>query len=253
MWYGGFIQILTKEVVSNIIRFNYEDQQISFEFADGNKMINATEMAKPFPNKRINNFLRNQQTIDFISLLESRYANSRIGSKMLEREVLRVVKGGKPDLQGTWMDEKLALKFAAWLSPEFELWVFDRIEELLINGKTQLKNIQPGEFGKTLRLLAEQWEQQEKINMSVRQDLNRTAKRLDELESKIISSDENYYTIAGYCNLVRVSCPLHKAKSWGKSATALSRKKTIPTGLAHDERYGKVRTYHKDVLREIIG
>lgn len=27
-------------------------------------------------------------------------------------------------LQGSWMDEKLALKFAAWLSPRFELWVW---------------------------------------------------------------------------------------------------------------------------------
>jgi len=33
------------------------------------------------------------------------------------------------------MHRKLALKFAAWLSPEFELWVYDRIEELLLEAK----------------------------------------------------------------------------------------------------------------------
>ena len=156
-------------------------------------------------------------------------------------------------LQGTWMDEKLALKFAAWLSPRFELWVYDRIQELITTGETRLKGIPPSGFAATLRLLAEQWEKQERINEDVREELHKTAQRLDELESKIISVDDHYYTIAGYCNLKKIPCPLHLAKEWGKTAAALSRQKSIPTGTAHDERYGQVRTYHEDVLQEVIG
>ena len=38
------------------------------------------------------------------------------------------------------MDEKLALKFAAWLNPEFELWVYDKIYELLTTGQASMKN-----------------------------------------------------------------------------------------------------------------
>jgi hypothetical protein len=34
-----------------------------------------------------------------------------------------------------------------------------------------------------------------------------TAQRLDDLESKIISTDENYYPIAGCCNLKHI--PVH--------------------------------------------
>jgi hypothetical protein len=41
-------------------------------------------------------------------------------------------------------------------------------------------------------------------------------------------------------------------KAWGKAAAALSRQKNIPTGTAHDERYGKVRTYHMKVLNKVI-
>ena len=82
--------------------------------------------------------------------------------------------------------------------------------------------------------------------------MDKTAERLDELESKIISVDSYYYTIAGYCNLHKIPCPLHQAKAWGKAAAALSRQKKIATGSAHDERYGKVRTYHEDVLKEVI-
>ena len=236
--------------MSGVTKFDYGGQTISFEFADGNKMINATEMARPF-RKQIGHFLALQGTRDYILLLESRYRDSDIGG--MAREVLRVIKGGVPELQGTWMDEKLALKFAAWLSPEFELWVYDRIQELITTGVTRLQGIPPSGFAATLRLLAEQWEKQEHINENVREELDKTAQRLDELESKIISVDDHYYTIAGYCNLHKIPCPLHQAKEWGKTAAALSRQKDIPTGAAHDERYGQVRTYHEDVLKEVVG
>jgi len=103
-----------------------------------------------------------------------------------------------------------------------------------------------------LRLLAEQWEKQKQINENVKEELDKAAQRLDELESKIISVDDHYYTIAGYCNLHKIPCPLHMAKEWGKNAAALSRHKAIPTGTAHDERYGQVRTYHVDVLKEVV-
>lgn len=234
--------------MNEITKFDYEGQSISFEFADGNKMINATEMAKPF-GKLVGNFLRLKETKEYITLLEERYSDVNIG-----REALRVVKGGDVNdvLQGTWMDEKLALKFAAWLSPRFELWVYDRIQELLSTGETRLQGIPPSGFATTLRLLAEQWEMQEQINEDMRQELNKTAERLDELEAKIISVDDHYYTIAGYCNLHKIPCPLHLAKEWGKQAAALSRQRNVPTGVAHDERYGQVRTYHMDVLREVV-
>ena len=234
--------------MADIIKIDYEGQKISFEFADGNRMINATEMAKPF-GKLVGGFLRLQSTKEFILLLESRYADMHNGTTT---GVLRVIQGGEPEIQGTWMDEKLALKFAAWLSPAFELWIYDKIQELLTTGKTELKEVPPTGFSATLRLLAQQWEAQEKINSEVRQELDNTAERLDELEAKILSVDDQYYTIAGYCALNGIACPLHLAKEWGKRAVALSATKKIATGSAHDERFGKVRTYHIDVLKDVI-
>ena len=239
--------------MSQLTRFDYDGQQISFEFADGNKMINATEMARSFKGKAVADFLRLKNTKEYIGLLEERYGNSHIAPGE-PREVLRVVKGGDASegLQGTWMDEKLALKFASWLSPRFELWVYDRIQELLTTGQTQLQGAPPSGFAATLRLLAEQWEKQEGINAEVRQELDQAAERLDELEAKITSVDDHYYTIAGFCALHKIPCPLHQAKAWGKEATRLSREREIATGAAHDERFGKVRTYHEAILREVV-
>ena len=236
--------------MADITRFDYEGHKISFEFADGKRMINATEMAKPF-GKMVSGFLRIQGTKEFMNLLEERYADLHIAPK---KEILRVVKGGDASLglQGTWMDEKLALKFAAWLSPVFEMWVYDKILELLTTGKTELTETKPTGFSATLRLLAQHWEEQERINSTVREELDETANRIDELEAKILSVDDHYYTIAGYCSLNKIPCPLHKAKEWGKKAVATSKTKNTPTGTAHDERFGQVRTYHEDVLKEII-
>lgn len=126
--------------------FTYQGNPIAFDFGDGHRMINAAEMAKPF-NKTPNHFLRNRQTQNYINEL-ARFAN------LQSDQIVRVINGGQH--YGTWMHEKLALKFAAWLSPQFELWVFDRIQELLLRGYTQLPAALPAQDDR-LRKLEEQF------------------------------------------------------------------------------------------------
>lgn len=223
----------------------FNGHSITFEFEDGNKMVNATQMAKPF-GKRVDNYLRLQGTKDYILLLEARYSDVR------EREVLRIIQGGVPELQGTWMDEKLALKFAAWLSPVFELWVYDKIEELFRTGRTELDNRPSTDIISALRLIVDKLEYQERDINELKEGLKEVKDYVGDLEAKIISKDENYYSVAGYSRLVNRACPLHVAKELGRQATALSYQKGLPIGSTHDERYGKVGTYHKDVLKEVI-
>jgi len=101
--------------------FKYNENPITFQNGD-HVMVNAAEMAKPF-NKKVAHFLRNQQTLNFLTELRNR----------ISTDPVVVIHG---DGGGTWMHEKLALKFAAWLSPEFELWIYDRIKELMQHGMT---------------------------------------------------------------------------------------------------------------------
>lgn len=235
--------------MTNVTKFDYEGVNISFEFTDGNKMINATEMAKSF-KKQVGHFLSNKQSKEYILLLEKRYRNSDNAHK---REVLRVIQGGKPEMQGTWMDEKLALKFAAWLSPEFELWVYDRIFELLTKGKTELPDHKPTNVViKSIRLIADQLESHEKELGDIKTDIGEIKEYVSDLEAKITSIDEQYYSVSGYCSLNGIPCPLDKAKGWGYSATKESNKKGIAIGKAYDAKYGSINTYHIDILKEII-
>jgi hypothetical protein len=237
--------------MSKITKFQYEGDSISFEFNDGNQMINATQMAKPF-GKLVADFLRLKATKDYSSLLQERYVNSHIVPK---RAVIRVVKGGDASegLQGTWMDEKLALKFAAWLSPEFELWVYDRIEELLKTGKTKIRDIRPGmDLINSIRLIADQLEYHERDIEKLKDDMVEVKDYIADIEAKIISIDENYYSISGYCALNSVPCPLDKAQKWGHAATKLSNQKSTPIGKAYDAKYGDINTYHLDILAVIV-
>ena len=103
-----------------VVKFEYEGFPISFDFGDGDKFINATEMAVPF-GKRVVDFFRLKQTAEYIdvlhkSLIISRSENPHIGqirsltTENLARHyphLIRVVKGGNQP-QGTWVHEKIA-------------------------------------------------------------------------------------------------------------------------------------------------
>lgn len=239
---------MENKIRKNIKKFEYNGFNITFEFEDGNKMINATEMAKPF-KKLVGHFLSLKGTKDYILLLESRYRDHDNGDK---NEILRVIRGGTPELQGTWFDEKLALKFASWLAPEFELWVYDRIDELLKTGKTEL-SISPGQnIIRSIRLIADQLEAHDRDIHELKEEVGYIKDYIGDLEAKITSIDENYYSISGYCSLHSIPCPLNQAKAWGLTATKMSHGSNMPVGKAYDAKYGKINTYHFDILKKVV-
>ncbi|ALU74318.1 hypothetical protein AUW17_03115 [Tenacibaculum dicentrarchi] len=105
--------------------FIYQDTEIHFAFElDGNVMVNATEMAKAF-NKRLDVFLKTDQTKAFMKTLE--FTPFGGNSVPLKRDEIIQTKG----VSGTFFTRILALKFAAWLDVEFELWLFTAIDELM--------------------------------------------------------------------------------------------------------------------------
>ena len=111
--------------------FEYDGKRITFDFGDGIEMVNATEMVKAFKGKRLDNFMRLKQTKDFIETM--------IGDTSHPREhFVRAVSSGKYELRGTWVNDVLALKLAAWLNPRFEIWVYSKIKELLTTRQTTL-------------------------------------------------------------------------------------------------------------------
>lgn len=227
--------------------FSYQWKDISFEFEDGNKMINATQMAKVF-DKRVNNFLRLPGTHSYIKLLEIRCANSRNENT----EILRVIKAWNAKLQWTRMHEKLALKFATWLSPEFELRVYDKIHELLTTWTTKLQTSPGDNIIHSIRLIVDQLEEHHADIWVLKSDISQMQNSLQDIEAKILSIDENYYSISWYCVLHYIDCPLDQAQIRWKRATQLSNTSWKSIGKAYDAKYGEIHTYHQDILSQII-
>ena len=111
------------------LEFIYQDTQIHFALQnEGNVMINATEMAKPF-NKHIDNFTRLEGTRNFIiALLESensKFAPSDVREQLTEKDLIYGTN------KATFMHRKLAVYFAFWLDVKFQIWVIDIIDEIL--------------------------------------------------------------------------------------------------------------------------
>ncbi len=108
-----------------VVNFVYNDQQIDFEpMGKDDIMVNATQMAKIF-GKRVDVFLKSENVKEFILLLEfPPYGVNSSSSKKVEV----ISTHGQ---NGTFFHRILALKFAAWLDPKFELWTFTTIDKIL--------------------------------------------------------------------------------------------------------------------------
>lgn len=102
--------------------FNYNENPVSFRMENGEIMINATAMAKPF-GKRPAKWLELTSTKEFLRVLS--------GIRNPDTVFVATESGGQGGGGGTWMNEDVAIEFARWLSPAFTIWCNDRIKELL--------------------------------------------------------------------------------------------------------------------------
>ena len=91
----------------------FDNQVIPQRASDG--YINATAMCKA-AGKEISNYLKNTTTKDYIEELSSVLLIRRT-------ELIQILRGGTPELQGTWVHPEIALDIAQWLSPKFKVLV----------------------------------------------------------------------------------------------------------------------------------
>ena len=109
---------------ARIVPFDYQGQAITFN-ADG--WINATVAAASF-EKAPNEWLRLSSTDEYIEKLANRMAES---NTVKSRITLVITRRGNTSNSGTWLHPKLAVKFARWLSVDFEIWCDEQIDSLV--------------------------------------------------------------------------------------------------------------------------
>jgi len=142
----AFFNFMKKEIV----KFDFEGTVI--EFGKGEAIwLNATEIAKKY-DKQVSSWTRNASTYEYIAALKDRYAKMHNAKN---QEFIMVHQGGL-GIQGTWIHQKLAVRFAQWLNPDFAVWVDEKIEELLTTGAASISI--PKDYPSALRALADSHE-----------------------------------------------------------------------------------------------
>lgn len=109
---------------TSVIPFDYQGQPVHFN-AEG--WINATEVAHRF-GKEPHEWLRLPDTERYLAGLQRRYGKI----PYVKASRARQDRGG-----GTWLHPKLAVKFARWLSVDFEIWCDEQIDQLIREGGGQ--------------------------------------------------------------------------------------------------------------------
>lgn len=106
----------------------YNGTNITFELANGDVMVNLTDVAKAFPSKNLSQIINSKEIKEYVDRLAA--IRNYIASDLLK------VENGI----GTWAHQKIALRVAQKLSPDFAIWVDTRLEELITTGVTTVSN-----------------------------------------------------------------------------------------------------------------
>ena len=128
---------------NQLMKRDFMDSQITQRTKDS--FFNATELLSLFNSnndkvKHFHHFWENQNTQQFLETLEKDLNDNIRNSVYLKSHESTRGKGG-----GTWMHPYLFVKFAMWLSPEFELqiikWVYDNLIQVRNNAGDYYKQM----------------------------------------------------------------------------------------------------------------
>lgn len=105
-----------KSTASALTGREWNGTLISQRQADG--YVNATAMCKA-NGKLWKNYHQNDRTQAYIAALAGVAGIPATGND----GVVQTAKGGRPEIQGTWIHPRLAIDLARWISPEFAVWM----------------------------------------------------------------------------------------------------------------------------------
>ena len=113
---------------------------ITIEVDPQTLMVNATQMCRA-AGKLFGNYRQLESTEKFLQELSSVIGipiTSVIGIPITG--LIHTIQGGRPELQGTWVDWRVALHLAQWLSPAVQVQVTGWLGEFLLTGRVELGN-----------------------------------------------------------------------------------------------------------------
>lgn len=147
--------------------------------------------------------------------------------------------------------------------PYFELTIAQGKQVLLRESKFVRKRVvewlesleqitKPMTAGELLMAQAQGMIALEKAQQAQAEQIALQNERLTKIEAKITTKNEDYFTISGYSNIIGKRVPLLLAISLGRKAAKICVQRSIPMGNEYDAKYGFVKSYPTEVLREVF-
>lgn len=147
--------------------------------------------------------------------------------------------------------------------PMFELTIAQGKQVLLRESKFVRKRVvewlehfeeanKPMTAGEILMAQAQGMIALEKAQQAQAEQIALQNERLTKIEAKITTKNEDYFTISGYSNIIGKRVPLQLAISLGRKAAKICVQRDIPMGNEYDAKYGFVKSYPTEVLKEIF-
>lgn len=159
---------------------------------------------------------------------------------------------GKDDFLPENMVYRLGFKASNETAQTFQAKLADEILPTI--RKTGSYNAKPMTTGELLMQHAQAYLEHERRMAQIEMTQREQEQRLLEVESKQMTIDKNFYTVAGYANLMGFKGISRKlASDIGRKAANYSRCQNYKIGDEYDARYGRVHVYHKDVLKDVFG
>lgn len=231
---------------SSPVTFNYQDKfPITFKTGYGKTFINATEMARSF-GKSPAEWLRLAATSEFRQSLVSSGKSDSFDDQII---TMRGSNGA------TWIEERLALEYARWLSSEFSEWCNAKVHELITQGYATIES--PEED-----MMADEPDNQEKgtassfpVPKTYAEALKLAAIQQEQIEELKEEAEENKYKVDFYEQFI-------ENRDWFKSST-LADELQITTRALHQFLYEEkickyenkqwvVHGYHSSLQCEVL-
>jgi KilA-N domain len=127
----------------------YNGNQITLISDEKDDYISLTDMVKSYPGRNIATWLKNKHTLQFLAVWEKKHNTnfSILGfeyfmeavkgknfslsvEKWVEKTQSKGIFSRFGSIAGTYAHKDIAIKFAGWLSPEFELHIVEELQRL---------------------------------------------------------------------------------------------------------------------------
>lgn len=122
----------------------------------------------------------------------------------------------------------------------------DKVKEVAINRQQLSPQMQ------MLMAMVESQARQELEQKRQAEQISLLTDGMKQLEARMTTHNENYFTIAGYASLRGMNVDISRANMLGRKASQISRKYGYEIGRAQDVRFGAVNTYHVDILKSVF-